>query len=164
MNPVIALEGLTVAFPRYGGEPARVLKGIDLALAPGEVVGVVGESGSGKTMLARAIMRLVPRPGRIEAGRISFDGRDMGQLDGEALRRLRGRDMAMIIANPRGELDPLETVGRQIGNVLRHHLTLDKAAIRARTLELLRQVSIPDPERRLDAYPHELSGGMAQRV
>lgn len=164
MAPVLSIEGLTVAFPRYGGEPARVLKDIDLVMAPGEVLGVVGESGSGKTMLARSIMHLVPRPGRIDKGRVVFMGEDLAGLSPEALRRLRGRDIAMIIANPRSELDPLETVGRQIGNVLEHHLTLDKAGRRARTLELLRQVSIPDPERRLDAYPHELSGGMAQRV
>jgi oligopeptide/dipeptide ABC transporter ATP-binding protein len=163
-GPVLAIEGLAVAFPRYGGEPVHVLRDIDLVMAPGEVVGVVGESGSGKTMLARSIMRLVPVPGRIDRGRVVFAGRDMAELDAETIRRMRGRDIAMIIANPRGELDPLETVGQQIGNVLRHHLTLDRAAIRVRTLELLRQVSIPDPERRLDAYPHELSGGMAQRV
>lgn len=163
-GPLLAIERLSVAFPRYGGEPDHALKDIDLVLAPGEVLGVVGESGSGKTLLARAIMRLVPAPGRIDRGRVVFAGQDLAELDAEALRRLRGRDMAMIIANPRSELDPLETVGQQIGNVLRHHLALDKAAIRVRTLELLQQVSIPDPERRLDAYPHELSGGMAQRV
>jgi oligopeptide/dipeptide ABC transporter ATP-binding protein len=103
-------------------------------------------------------------PGRIDRGRIRFDGRDLRALDEEALRRLRGRDMAMVISNPRGELDPLQTVGEQIGNILRYHMKLDKAAVRDRVLELLSDVRIPDPQRRIRAYPHELSGGMAQRV
>jgi oligopeptide/dipeptide ABC transporter ATP-binding protein len=163
-TPLLAIEDLCVVIPRYRLEPQQVLRGIDLEMAPGEVLGLVGESGSGKTMLARGIMQLIPPPGRIERGHIRFDGQDLGALDEEALRRLRGRDIAMIIANPRGELDPLQTVGEQIGAVLRYHLRMDRAAIRARVLELLRRVSIPDPERRIEAYPHELSGGMAQRV
>ncbi|MCU0790465.1 MAG: ABC transporter ATP-binding protein [Nitratireductor sp.] len=109
-------------------------------------------------------MQLVPEPGYISAGRLVFEGRDLTGLDSETLRQLRGREIAMIISNPRGELDPLQTVGQQIGNVLRAHTKLDKNGIRARVLELLRQVSIPAPERRINAYPHELSGGMAQRV
>ena len=163
-TPLLAIEDLCVVIPRYRLEPQQALRGIDLEMAPGEVLGLVGKSGSGKTMLARSIMQLIPPPGRIERGRIRFDGQDLGALDEEGLRRLRGRDIAMIIANPRGELDPLQTVGKQIGAVLRYHLRMKRAAIRARVLELLRRVSIPDPERRLNAYPHELSGGMAQRV
>jgi oligopeptide/dipeptide ABC transporter ATP-binding protein len=162
--PLLSIEDLWVSFPRYKLEPLEVLRRIDLEIAPGEVLGLVGESGSGKTMLARSIMQLIPVPGRIERGHLHFDGRDLASLDEEELRKLRGRDVAMIISNPRGELDPLQTVGQQIGNVLRYHLRMDKAAIRARVLDLLRQVSIPDPERRFAAYPHELSGGMAQRV
>lgn len=162
--PLLAVEGLNVIMPRYGAQPERVLKKINLVMEPGEVLGLVGESGSGKTMLARAIMALIPPPGRIEAGRILFDGRELEAADEEAMRRLRGRDIAMIISNPRGELDPLETVGRQIGNILRYHLGMDKATRNSRVLELLSQVSIPDPARRFNAYPHELSGGMAQRV
>jgi oligopeptide/dipeptide ABC transporter ATP-binding protein len=115
-------------------------------------------------MLARSIMQLVPAPGRIDRGRIEFDGKDLRALDEESLRRLRGRDMAMVISNPRGELDPLQTVGEQIGNILRHHMNLDRAAVSSRVLELLNDVRIPDPKRRIKAYPHELSGGMAQRV
>jgi oligopeptide/dipeptide ABC transporter ATP-binding protein len=115
-------------------------------------------------MLARSIMLLVPPPGRIDAGDVVFDGRSLRGLDAEALRRLRGRDIAMIISNPRGELDPLETVGQQIGNVLRYHLDLGRRATRERVLGLLDDVRIPDPVRRYSAYPHELSGGMAQRV
>jgi oligopeptide/dipeptide ABC transporter ATP-binding protein len=162
--PLLSIEDLWVSFPRYKLEPLEVLRRIDLEIAPGEVLGLVGESGSGKTMLARSIMQLIPVPGRIERGHLHFDGRDLASLDEEELRKLRGRDVAMIISNPRGELDPLQTVGQQIGNVLRYHLRMDKAAMHARVLDLLRQVSIPDPERRVAAYPHELSGGMAQRV
>lgn len=162
--PLLSIRGLSVSYPRYGRERLKVLKNIDLAMQPGEILTLVGESGSGKTLLARSIMRLIPVPGRIDSGRIDFDGRDLRALDEEAMRRLRGRDITMVISNPRGELDPLQKVGRQIGNVLRYHLGLDKAAIRKRVLELLEDVRIPDAEQRIKAYPHELSGGMAQRV
>jgi oligopeptide/dipeptide ABC transporter ATP-binding protein len=161
---LLEISGLTVEFPQYGVNSRRALSSVDFSIARGEVVGLVGESGSGKTTIARSIMQLVPEPGFISSGRVLFEGRDLSTLDPETLRQLRGREIAMIISNPRGELDPLQTVGNQIGNVLRAHTNLDEAAIRARVLELLRQVSIPAPERRANAYPHELSGGMAQRV
>lgn len=163
-QPLLDISGLTVEFPQFGTRSRPVLIDIDFTIARGEVVGLVGESGSGKTTLARSIMQLVPEPGFISSGKLIFEGRDLVGLEAETLRQLRGRDIAMIISNPRGELDPLQTVGQQIGNVLRAHTSLDSAAIRARVLELLRQVSIPAPERRVNAYPHELSGGMAQRV
>ncbi len=162
--PLLEITGLTVGFPQYGTKSLAALRSINFSIARGEVVGLVGESGSGKTTLARSIMQLVPEPGRIESGKVIFEGRDLATLDSETLRQLRGREIAMIISNPRGELDPLQTVGDQIGNVLRAHMELSGEAIRARVLELLRQVSIPAPERRVNAYPHELSGGMAQRV
>ncbi|MCO5084182.1 MAG: ABC transporter ATP-binding protein [Rhizobiaceae bacterium] len=163
-EPLLECDGVSVAFPRYGTASSEALRDVSLTIRRGEILGLVGESGSGKTMLARAIMRLVPQPGEITTGTVKFEGKDLGKLDEESLRRMRGRDIAMIISNPRGELDPLQTVGQQIGNVLRHHLDLDRRQIRERALDLLKQVSIPDPQRRLDAYPHELSGGMAQRV
>jgi oligopeptide/dipeptide ABC transporter ATP-binding protein len=163
-DPLLEISGLTVEFPQFGTRSRPVLIDIDFTIARGEVVGLVGESGSGKTTLARSIMQLVPEPGFISSGKLFFEGRDLAGLDAETLRQLRGREIAMIISNPRGELDPLQTVGQQIGNVLRAHTSLDAAGIRARVLELLRQVSIPAPERRVNAYPHELSGGMAQRV
>jgi oligopeptide/dipeptide ABC transporter ATP-binding protein len=163
-EPVIAVEGLEVEFPRYGMAPARAVRGLDLSIGRQEILGLVGESGSGKTTLARAIMQLVPPPGRIAKGTIRFEGQDLGTLDQERLRTLRGRAMAMVIANPRSELNPLLTVGQQIGNVLKYHTGLSGKALRARVIEMLKEVRIPDPERRYDAYPHELSGGMAQRV
>ena len=162
--PLLEIAGLTVGFPQYGTKSVAALRSINFSIARGEVVGLVGESGSGKTTLARSIMQLVPEPGRIESGKLVFEGRDLAGLDSETLRQLRGREIAMIISNPRGELDPLQTVGDQIGNVLRAHMKLSSEGVRARVLELLRQVSIPAPERRVNAYPHELSGGMAQRV
>ena len=161
---ILSCENVRVEFPQYGATASVVLRDVSLTLRAGEVLGLVGESGSGKTMLARAIMRLIPPPGEIAKGSIRFGGQDLAELDQESLRKIRGRDIAMIISNPRGELDPLQTVGQQIANVLRHHLELGKRAARERALDLLKQVSIPDPQRRLDAYPHELSGGMAQRV
>ena len=164
VTSILEIDDLSVAFPRYGEDDAEVLHRIELVMNPGEILGLVGESGSGKTMLARALMRLIPQPGKVTGGSIRFDGTDLATLEGEELRKLRGREIAMIISNPRGELDPLQTVGQQIGNILRHHLGLDRRQIRQRVLDLLVPVSIPDPERRLNAYPHELSGGMAQRV
>ena len=163
-DPLLQIIGLTVEFPQFGAASRPALNNVDFSIARGEVVGLVGESGSGKTTLARSIMQLVPEPGYISGGRVLFEGRDLGTLGPSELRQLRGREISMIISNPRGELDPLQTVGNQIGNVLRAHTPLDGAGIRARALELLRQVSIPAPERRINAYPHELSGGMAQRV
>ena len=162
--PLLDIRGLTVEFPQYGAASRPALSNIDFRIAKGEVVGLVGESGSGKTTLARSIMQLVPEPGYISAGKVVFEGRGLGALEGGALRQLRGRETAMIISNPRGGLDPLQTVGQQIGNVLRAHTKLDDAGVKARVMELLKQVSIPAPERRINAYPHELSGGMAQRV
>jgi oligopeptide/dipeptide ABC transporter ATP-binding protein len=163
-NTLLAVSDLTVSFPRYGKVRHVVLSAVDLAISRGEIVALVGESGAGKTMLARSIMKLVPPPGRVDSGQVHFDGRELTALDEEGLRRLRGRDIAMIISNPRGELDPLETVGRQIGNVLRYHLGLGQREIRERVFAILEDVRIPDPARRYNAYPHELSGGMAQRV
>ena len=163
-TPLLEITGLTVGFPQYGTKSLSALRSINFSIARGEVVGLVGESGSGKTTLARSIMQLVPEPGQIESGKLIFEGRDLATLDSETLRQLRGREIAMIISNPRGELDPLQTVGDQIGSVLRAHMKLSGDGVRARVLELLRQVSIPAPERRMNAYPHELSGGMAQRV
>ncbi len=163
-GPILSVQGLNVSYPVYAAEPIRGLRDFDIEVAPGEIVGLVGESGSGKTTLARAIMGLLVRPGRVDSGAIAFDGKDMRALSEEALRAVRGRDIAMVIPNPRSELDPLLTVGRQIATVARTHLKIGRAAANAMALDMLKAVQIPDPERRFKAYPHELSGGMAQRV
>ncbi len=149
-------------FAHYG--TVRALRGVDLTLEAGSVLGVVGESGSGKTTLARSIMGLLPPPGRIVDGRILFGGRDLRTLTPQEWQALRGRDIAMIVPNPRGELDPLLPVGEQLVAVIRAHTDKGHREARDLALGMLRAVQIPDPERRFRAYPHELSGGMAQRV
>lgn len=161
---ILSIRGLNVVYPVYGTQAVRAVRDLDLTIKPGEILGLVGESGSGKTTLARAIMGLLARPGRIDSGAVTFDGQDMRALSEEALRAIRGRDLAMIIPNPRGELDPLVTVGRQIATVARAHLGIARARADELALDMLRAVQIPDPKRRFNAYPHELSGGMAQRV
>ena len=161
---LLRVEDLRVVFPTATGQSRTVLRGIDLSVKPGEVLGLVGESGAGKTALARSILGAPPAPGRIASGRVMFEGRDILALPERQLRSLRGRRLAMVVPNPRGELNPTVTIGDQIATMARVHLGLDRKAARARALEMLRAVQIPDPERRMNAYPHELSGGMAQRA
>jgi oligopeptide/dipeptide ABC transporter ATP-binding protein len=161
---ILEISDLWVSFPAYRSEPVWALKGVDLSIARGEFIGLVGESGSGKTTLARAAMGLVPPPGVIERGSVLFDGRDLARLGDEARRSVLGRELAMVIANPRAELNPVLPVGRQISNVIYYHLGVRRAEADRRALDMLRAVRIPDAERRFGAFPHELSGGMAQRV
>jgi oligopeptide/dipeptide ABC transporter ATP-binding protein len=161
---LLRVEDLHVVFPTATGQSRTVLRGINLSVKPGEVLGLVGESGAGKTALARSILGAPPAPGRIASGRVIFEGRDILVLPEKQLRSLRGRRLAMVVPNPRGELNPTVAIGDQIATMARVHLGLDRKAARARALEMLRAVQIPDPERRMNAYPHELSGGMAQRA
>ena len=161
---ILDISELWVSFPSYGVEPVHALKGIDLRVDPGEFIGLVGESGSGKTTLARAVMGLVPPPGRVERGQVLFNGRDLSRLDDDPRRAVLGRELAMVIANPRAELNPVIPIGRQISNVAYYHLGISRAETDRLALDMLRAVRISDPERRFRAYPHELSGGMAQRV
>jgi ABC-type dipeptide/oligopeptide/nickel transport system ATPase component len=142
----------------------RALSGVDLRLESGRMLGLVGESGAGKTTLAHSIMRVVPPPGRVVKGETKLYGRDLQRLQESELRQVRGKEIAMIVPNPRAELNPLLTIGEQLANVARAHLRLEKGAARERAVEILSHVRIPDPKRRANAYPHELSGGMAQRV
>jgi peptide/nickel transport system ATP-binding protein len=158
---LLRVEGLGVGFATRHGA-VQALHGIDLAVDRGETLGIVGESGSGKSVTSLAVMRLLDRAGRITAGRIMFDGRDITHAGHGDLRRLRGSAMSMIFQNPRVALNPIRTVGQQIADVLRAHGKLRDA--RGQVLELLRAVLIRDPERRMGAYPHELSGGMCQRI
>ncbi|MBM3568465.1 MAG: ABC transporter ATP-binding protein [Alphaproteobacteria bacterium] len=165
MNPpLLSIEGLTVAFATRAGTVAAV-DGVSLALEPGEVLGLVGESGSGKSVTALAVMGLLPEPiGRIAAGAIRFEGRALTALAAEDLRRLRGDRMAMIFQEPMTSLNPLMTVGTQIAETLVEHRGLAWSAARGRAKELLERVRIADAQARLESYPHELSGGMRQRV
>ena len=161
---ILDVADLWVGFPSYGQAVQHALRGVDLCIASGEMIGLVGESGSGKTTLARAVMGLVPPPGVVERGQVLFAGRNLGVLDDEARRRILGRELAMVIPNPRAELNPVQTVGRQISNIALYHLRVARKEADRIALDMLRAVRIPDPERRFGAYPHELSGGMAQRV
>jgi len=162
-EPLLRVEGLTVAFPA-DGRWVPVVQELDLAVDRGEIVGLVGESGCGKSMTALALLRLVPPPGRIRAGRILLDGVDLLGLPEARLREIRGGRLAMIFQEPMTALNPVFTIGFQIAEAIRVHRKVARAAARRRAGELLELVAMPDPGRRLDAYPHELSGGQRQRA
>jgi peptide/nickel transport system ATP-binding protein len=162
-QPLLQVENLEVAFSTRHGV-VQALHGIDIALQGSETLGIVGESGSGKSVTSLAVMRLLDRAGRIVGGRICFEGRDITHAGHADLRRLRGSALSMIFQNPRAALNPIRTVEHQIVDVLAAHGRLSQASARVQALELLRAVRIRDPETRLAAYPHELSGGMCQRV
>jgi peptide/nickel transport system ATP-binding protein len=147
-----------------GAHPVRAVDGVDLTIRRGECFALVGESGCGKSMTALALMRLLPPAGHMEAGRVLLDGQELLALPEVAMRALRGRRMAMIFQEPMSALNPVMTVGDQIGEVLTRHFGFSRAARQARVVELLGAVGIPDPARRAGEYPHQLSGGMKQRV
>jgi peptide/nickel transport system ATP-binding protein len=162
-RPLLEVRGLRTSFHTRDGV-VKAVDGIDFSVDRGEVLGLVGESGCGKSVTSLSILRLVAKPGRIEAGEILFDGTDLLGLDADAMRKIRGEQIAMVFQQPTSSLNPVWDVGRQVGEVLEIHRNMKRAAARERALELLKMVGIPDPERRLRSYPHELSGGMAQRV
>jgi oligopeptide/dipeptide ABC transporter ATP-binding protein len=162
-DPLLALENLALTVPHGQGE-RRILDGVTFALYPGEVVGLVGESGSGKSMTALAVIGLLPRIARVQAGNIWFGGRNLRALSKRELRLVRGSQIAMIFQNPRAALNPLMRVGNQVARVVRLHRALSKDAAYETALELLQHVGIADARTRARAYPHQLSGGMAQRV
>jgi len=160
---LLEVDDLAVSFSR-AGRRVRVLDGISFAIETGEILGVVGESGSGKTVTALALARLLGEQGTIERGRIVLDGRDLAALPAAEMTEVRGRDLAMIFQEPMTSLNPLLKAGFQVAEVLREHLRLDRTAAAKRAVELLDQVGIADAPRRAGAYPHQLSGGMRQRV
>lgn len=161
---LLAVEDLSVQFVTSRGI-VRAVERLSYTVAPGEILAVVGESGCGKSVSSLAIMRLLPKQtARIPSGRILFDGRDLLALSDEEMRSLRGRDIAMIFQEPMTSLNPVLSIGEQIMEPLIIHLAMTPAAARSRAVELLGLVGITDPERRLDQYPHQFSGGMRQRV
>ncbi|HTG23660.1 MAG TPA: ABC transporter ATP-binding protein [Reyranella sp.] len=160
---LLRIDGLHIAF-KAGREWRDVVRGVDLRVAPGEVVGLVGESGSGKSLTALAILQVLPAGARISSGRIVFDGTDLVGLPQRAMNERRGRDIAMIFQDPLTALNPVIPIGRQIYDSLRTHQAIGHKAALARIEELLALVGIRHPRERMRAYPHELSGGMRQRV
>ncbi len=162
-EPLLEVRDLVVEFETARGM-VRAVDGVSFTIERGRTLGLVGESGCGKSVTSLAILGLLDPNARVRSGSIRFAGTDLLKLDERALRELRGSRLAMIFQEPMTSLNPVFTVGSQIAEVLRVHRALDKAAARARAVELMRLVEIPDAERRVDAYPHELSGGMRQRV
>jgi peptide/nickel transport system ATP-binding protein len=160
--PLLSVENVTVDLPTPRGL-LRAVDGVDLRLAPGRALGIVGESGSGKTMLSRAVLQLLPKKATL-SGRVVFDGAELTRLAPQALRRLRGRSIAVVFQDPMTSLNPVLTIGTQLIETLQEHLGMDYAAAAARAVALLTEVGIPSPAQRLKQYPHELSGGMRQRV
>ncbi|TPE46552.1 ABC transporter ATP-binding protein [Amaricoccus solimangrovi] len=163
-EPVLDVADLRTVFrTRDGGVYA--VNGVSFSIAPGEVLGVVGESGSGKSVTMMSLMGLLPSPpAEVTGGRVLYQGRDVRTMRKAELRRIRGGEIGFVFQDPMTSLNPVFTVGFQLMEPLRAHLRLSKAKARARAAELLRLVGIPDPEARLDDYPHQFSGGMRQRV
>ena len=162
-TPLLELDGLEVSFPSADG-PRKALQDIDLAVTAGEIVGLVGETGAGKSILARSIIGLLPGDGRVSGGDIRYRGNSVVEMPHAERRRFRGGEVGLIGTNPKSLLNPVETIGRQIGRVLRAHRTVGAKEVQIRVNALLGELGIVDPEHMARSYPHELSGGMAQRA
>ena len=162
-DALLAVSGLGIAFRTASGE-WKAMRDVSFSVAPGERIGVVGESGCGKTITGLSLMRLLPEAITRIDGRIDFDGIDLVSCDARQMRSIRGRRIGMIFQEPMSALDPVFTVGDQIAEALRAHMPVGRAEARRRVIDALRAVGIAAPERRYDDYPHQLSGGMRQRV
>jgi len=163
MKPLLEVKNLRVEFATRHGT-LLALDDISFSIAPGEILGVVGESGAGKSLTGAAIIGLLEPPGRIAGGQVVLDGRRIDDLDADAMRKVRGKQIGAVFQDPLTSLNPLYTVGRQLVETIRTHLPLDAAQARERAIDLLRQTGIPAPEARIDQFPHQFSGGMRQRV
>src|SRR4051812_33978991 len=162
--PLLDVRGLKTQFFTQDGI-VRAVDDVSFYVMPGETLGVVGESGCGKSMTGLSIMRLIPNPpGKIVAGEIVFEGNDILQMSDNEIRKIRGHHIAMIFQDPMTSLNPVLTINRQISEALQLHLGMSKDQARARSVELLKMVGIPNAEERIDQYPHQFSGGMRQRV
>ncbi|MGH7389575.1 MAG: ABC transporter ATP-binding protein [Candidatus Rokuibacteriota bacterium] len=163
-EPLLDVKGLKTHFFTDEGV-VRAVDGVDLYIKPGETLGVVGESGCGKSVTALSVMRLIPQPpGRIVEGSITYNGRNLLDLTSAQMRKIRGKEIAMIFQEPMTSLNPVFTVGEQIAEAIRLHEGLGRRDAMDKTVEMLRIVHIPNPERRVKEYPHQLSGGMRQRI
>ena len=163
MDKLLEVKNLNTSF-RIGVGTVQAVRGVSFHVDQGESIGIVGESGSGKSVTMLSVMGLLPNYADISADSIRFDGRELTQMSPKALRAMHGREIGMIFQDPMTSLNPLFTVKSQLTEPLKNHLRLNNAQARAKALELLRQVEIPNPEARLRQYPHELSGGLRQRV
>lgn len=163
MNEILSVENLITRFDTFE-RSIIALDSVNLKLYEGEMLGIVGGAGSGKSVLLKSILNLVPDPGRIVNGKVYFNSEDLLIKSEEELREIRGRDISLILPNPRTSLDPLQKVGEQIANARRSHAKVSMPEALDLALDMLRKVGIPDPVRRMGAYPHELSGGMCQRI
>jgi len=161
---LLSLRGLRTDFHLEDGRTLHAVDGIDLTINPGEIHGLVGESGCGKTVTAFSILRLVPPPGYISAGEIIWKNQNLLKLKRKEMRKIRGKEIAMIFQNPQSALNPLYTIGDQMKAVIQLHRPISKKEAMDEVMRLLKVVKIPDPEKRVNDYPHELSGGMCQRI
>ena len=162
-EPLLSVRGLVSGFSLRQGD-LRAVDGVSFDICRGETIGIAGESGCGKSVTALSVLGLVPAGGQVTAGEICFQGRDLRRLSEKERRKLRGDRLAMIFQDPMTSLNPVYPVGRQVAEVLRLHRGMDRKSAKAKTIDLFRQVGIPDPAARYDAYPRELSGGLRQRV
>ncbi len=163
MPPLLTVEGLTITFP-IEGRPVPVVQDVTLSVERGQFVGLVGESGCGKSITALALLRLVPKPGRIERGSIRLEGKELLELRDEEIRRVRGARIGIVFQEPMTSLNPVFTIGFQVAESLRVHQKLSRGAARAEAIRLLDRVAIPAARQRVDDYPHQLSGGQRQRA
>lgn len=163
-TPVLSVHQLEVRFPTFDGKEVCILQDVSFDVAAGEILGLVGESGCGKSMTALSVMGLIPTPGYIHQGSIQLQGRELVGLRESEMRRVRGKEMAMIFQDPTASLNPSITVGQQLVEPLQRHHGMTKQQARTRAIELLSLVQVPEPQHRIDDYPHQFSGGMAQRV
>lgn len=163
-DPLLDVSGLTTVFALRGGAEAAAVSDVSFSVNRGETLGLVGESGSGKSVTALSIIRLVQPPGRMASGRIVFEGQDLAALDERAMRRVRGRRIGFVFQEPMIALNPVYTIGFQIRETLEVHGLAQGAAAHRRAVELLEAVRVPDPARRANDYPHQLSGGLRQRA
>ena len=163
-EPILKVKGLCTEFKTVDSR-VRAVDGVDLELYPGETLGIVGESGCGTSVTALSIMQLLPKGvGKVVDGQILFDGKDMLKLSTKELLSLHGRDMAMIFQEPMTSLNPVYTIGYQLSEVLRYHMGMNKKDAWQKSIDLLKDVGVSRPEQIVRSYPHELSGGMLQRV
>jgi peptide/nickel transport system ATP-binding protein len=162
--PLLQIDSLSVEFSGDRNQSHQAVNGVSLTIGEKEIVGLVGESGSGKTVLSLSLLRLVPMPGVVRSGALRWQGRDLLALSDDDMRKIRGREIAMIFQNPQSSLNPVRTIGAQMSAVIRLHQDRDRAAARTEALDCLRAVKIADAERVYDAYPHQCSGGMCQRI